>query len=374
MDGVLARRHALIARVVARARAEFASYMELDVDEISPGAQEMFEQILFALRDARPANASELEHFADYGRAQARVGMVMPEMLAAWRMAVREVVDEIARVATAHRAGDRLVLLLTTELLDRVDLAIRTFSAAYREVEVSRSGEALQQRSDFVRDLLAGSASPSYLHRDSALHGLDPGSDYVAFRSRITSVADREEVDRLIIGPPGSDRRGLVAAVDGDLAGIALADSLGASTTVTMGVGHPARLPDLASSFHAASRALETARSFDLKGVYSLPDLGLLVAVTSEPELGDRLVDTYITPLRGTNVEDMCETLEQYLDTGLNVEATASRLYLHANTVRYRLARFRELSKCELTSTRQVMELWWALKRRRARSEGAPGA
>ena len=43
----------------------------------------------------------------------------------------------------------------------------------------------------------------------------------------------------------------------------------------------------------------------------------------------------------------------------------AETLGLHANTVRHRLERFEEITGRSLRETETVVELWWALQRRR---------
>jgi DNA-binding PucR family transcriptional regulator len=40
-------------------------------------------------------------------------------------------------------------------------------------------------------------------------------------------------------------------------------------------------------------------------------------------------------------------------------------MFLHANTLRYRLRRFEELTRCDLKDPDQRMEVWWALEKAR---------
>ena len=47
----------------------------------------------------------------------------------------------------------------------------------------------------------------------------------------------------------------------------------------------------------------------------------------------------------------------------MHVERTAERLFVHQNTVRYRLARFEELTGASLRDPKVAFEVWWALER-----------
>ena len=80
---------------------------------------------------------------------------------------------------------------------------------------------------------------------------------------------------------------------------------------------------------------------------------------------GDRgaaamLVDRIVTPLRGADasVED---TLRAYLDSGGHVEKCARELYVHPNTVRYRLKRVGQITKFDPLTARDAFVLRIAL-------------
>ena len=76
------------------------------------------------------------------------------------------------------------------------------------------------------------------------------------------------------------------------------------------------------------------------------------------------LVDEVYLPLlaaRGT----LIETLTAYFAAGGSVEATGRALFVHPNTVRYRLNRFRELTDLDLRKTNDLFLASWLLYRRR---------
>lgn len=72
-----------------------------------------------------------------------------------------------------------------------------------------------------------------------------------------------------------------------------------------------------------------------------------------------RLVEQVYRPLY--EHPDLLQTAATYLDSGGVIETTARGLYLHPNTVRYRLARIRELAGRDLTVERQAQQVRLAL-------------
>src|SRR5205823_11222011 len=59
---------------------------------------------------------------------------------------------------------------------------------------------------------------------------------------------------------------------------------------------------------------------------------------------------------------DLVQTLETFLDADGNVAGTASRLYTHRHTVRYRLERVRDLTGLDVSSTDGREKLGLGLK------------
>lgn len=353
MSGVLGDREALLARIVLRAQTEFEGYLRFDADDLAPGAGAVLDLMLVALREGRHPSAEELVHYRAYGRDRAEMGIPLDEVLGVWRMSSREILRDLATVAKEEGLPDHLVLSLSNELLDTFDIAIRAYTAGHQEIELARAGREHQARADFVRAALLGALDQAVLEREAARYGLDPRGEFIAFRSRAASTLTRP----WLMGDT------LVASVDGDIAGIFQTRPT-VAVDLAVGIGDPTPLHLLADSFREATRCLETAAAFGLKGVFDLDGLGVLAAVVSDPELGDRLVRRYLEPLgSGSSAAQLRDTLECHLRTGQRVERTATAMCIHQNTVRYRLSRFADLTGMDLRSPVCAFELWWALQR-----------
>lgn len=130
-----------------------------------------------------------------------------------------------------------------------------------------------------------------------------------------------------------------------------------------VGVGPPRPLSALADSFRIATRALLTADSFGLEGIHDLKSLGLRSAIAADRDLGETLSERYFKPLAATGSGDeIVASLRVYFAVGMHVERAAERLFVHPNTLRYRLGRFEELAETSLRDPAVAFEVWWALE------------
>jgi DNA-binding PucR family transcriptional regulator len=72
------------------------------------------------------------------------------------------------------------------------------------------------------------------------------------------------------------------------------------------------------------------------------------------------LIDQIYRPL-SSNSPELLETLNAYLSTGRSLESTARELFVHPNTVRYRLKRISEIIGWDATGSREAFVLQVAL-------------
>jgi purine catabolism regulator len=79
----------------------------------------------------------------------------------------------------------------------------------------------------------------------------------------------------------------------------------------------------------------------------------------------DAFYETYLRPLieyGNTSGADLINTLKVFLESGLNYRTTAAKLFVHHNTVRYRIQRIEELCGVNLESLEDRLSLSIALK------------
>jgi len=83
-------------------------------------------------------------------------------------------------------------------------------------------------------------------------------------------------------------------------------------------------------------------------------------AFAGDPIARAALIDRVYRPLQGHSTE-LLTTLWCYLDNGRSLEATARELFVHPNTVRYRLKRISEVIGWDATGARESLILQAAL-------------
>jgi DNA-binding PucR family transcriptional regulator len=84
-------------------------------------------------------------------------------------------------------------------------------------------------------------------------------------------------------------------------------------------------------------------------------------ALAGDPLARATLIDRIYRPLKDHSSTELLGTLWAYLDNGRSLEATARELFVHPNTVRYRLKRITELIGWDATGPREALILHAAL-------------
>ncbi len=100
-------------------------------------------------------------------------------------------------------------------------------------------------------------------------------------------------------------------------------------------------------------------------GVARFDDNPLAMLVAAAPAEAERMVRVRLGPLLYLPYEErtrLLETLETWFGAGGSAAATGARLYLHANSIRYRLRRIEELTGRSLADPAAVRDLGAALE------------
>jgi len=346
VEEIEAELDAVVEEIGDRIRAEIPDFRRLPAERLARAVHGNVSRALAALRDLREPTEEELERAAAVGRERAEQGLSVDAVLHAYRISITAVWSRFGELARAQGADVATVLAFSETLWRWADAVMDVVGAAHREVELEQAREEQQRRDAFVFALLTGTLGPDELRRESATFGLDPEREYIPFRAR-----GRLKLDAMSI------------ALDHDVAGLATAPP-SPLPGVTLGFAAPTRLESLPSGFAHASRALQTALAFGQVGAYTLADLSIRPAILADEALGDAFAERHLAPLAGLGME-LEDTLRTYLDLGMKIDDTARVLHVHANTLRHRLRRFEEATGANLRDPRVVVELWWALERRR---------
>lgn len=131
-----------------------------------------------------------------------------------------------------------------------------------------------------------------------------------------------------------------------------------------IGVGNSkAYLDEIKKSRNEASAALRAAKVSGLKGnIFFYRDQGIYTLLSHVDDT--RILDTYVEEKLGKllqadelNDGKLSETLENYLNCSCNAKKTAEEMFLHRNTLNYRLKKIREILGCDLENLDTCLEL-----------------
>lgn len=324
-------------------------------------------QVQWVLRSAGCGRAAFADDdraaFAAAGERQQRQGIPLDDLIQAWRIGVEALAAAARKAARRTAVGNGDQWRFTESMLVRSAAALSETLGAYRRAELDAADALDAGRLRFVREVLLGLVPGIDLRARAEMYGLDPAGEYIAVRACAPDGMTRRDVEHLLgWGSSVQPRRGLCAVVDGGLAGL-LVEAPARDIDGSVGYGPARPLERLSDSYRLAARALVTVQACRLTGAYDLESLGLRSAVAVDADVGAMLRRRYLEPLAvGGSAEDLIATLRAYLACGMHVESTAARLFVHQNTVRYRLARFEELTGASLRDTEVLVELWWALE------------
>lgn len=329
-----------------------------------------FQRALTVLREGTVPAPEDFEE-ADVARDRVARGVPLDDGLRAFRRALSAIRDLFIAEATEHRLDPGLVVDRTKCLWELADVAGLRIAAVHRQAEVASALSDARRRGDFLRGLLYGTLSVVEIHSGAAIYGLDLSRPYRAVRAVSNGDLGPDALERSLESHARRNgRRALLTVLDDAVAGVVEAKPETGDLEVTAGLGPPADLTAAHRSFRTAGRLLDAARAYGLRGVYDLSDLSWRVAVVSEPELAELLIDRYLRPLEaegefGGLIE---ESVRGYLEKGRHIREVARSAHVHVNTVRYRLRRFEELTGVGLDSADTAVELSWALAARDLRT------
>ncbi|SHF40906.1 DNA-binding transcriptional regulator, PucR family [Streptoalloteichus hindustanus] len=312
-----------------------------------------------------------------------------PRDLARW-VSLRQTV-ELVRIAIEvfeqqlpTLAADDAERAVLTEAVLRYGREI-AFAAATSYAAAAEARGAWDARLEalVVDGIVRGDAEESLLSRAAAL-GWDPAAEATVLVGNPTSddppavlYEVRSRAARagrpVLIGVQGSR---LVVVLAGPVDGPAGADVL-TRMAAAFGAGPVVAGPTL-SSLAEAHRSAQDALS-GLRAVVAWPaaprpvrstDLLPERALAGDPEAERQLVDNVVRPLVDAG-GSLLETVDAYLEVGGVLESCARQLFVHPNTVRYRLRRVTELTGRNASDPRDALVLRVALAvGRLARSRG----
>lgn len=139
--------------------------------------------------------------------------------------------------------------------------------------------------------------------------------------------------------------------------------------TVNIGIGGLwNELKDFKKSVGDAHRVLRLLKSNGLKnavryyenvGVYKL-----FFEINNQSEMEKFYLNSLknLMEYDNKNATELIETLEAYIDEGGNLNRTSEKLFIHKNTLKYRIKRIEDISKCDLKDVNELFDFYISFK------------
>jgi PucR C-terminal helix-turn-helix domain len=332
------------------------------------GVEEALRQFVTAVEDPEAARATGRETYVNRGRGEMRAGRGLDALLAAYRIGARVAWRRLA--AAGERAGLRPATLyaLAEAIFAYIDELSADSIEGYAREQAAAAG-AFQRR----RQRLAGLLVREPAAAPGAVEAAAADAGWPLPRETAALAVEGEEADRLAVrlGPDAlvAPLPSLTVAVMSDPAAPGRTRELAAALRGRRAVlGPVVGWQETGLSFARAHKVLELV----LDGALEPPG-SLVVASEHQVELvlgGDRrlardLAERALAPLEAETElsrERLGSTLDAWLRHRGRTEAVARALHVHPQTVRYRLARLRELFGARLDDPDARFELELALR------------
>ena len=336
----------------------------------------------------RLPDQEELGFIADLARLRAAAGFPLEAMLHAFRIGHGVLWDWIVAEADDGHKGE-VALRLTPFMHDYLGRVTRRLTESYIESIQTSLADADKNRRDLLDALLQGE-EPERLRPLAQAVGLRADAEYVVVVATV-GAADPASVNEVLRRAEEVIRRHLVDA--GAVAFPILRASevvllvpwatdhrralqgAVATATASMAQTYGARLAaggsmacdgfsEISRGYHEARMAMERAAATGSFVVLADAPLYEALLVLGAPSLQRRL-PLWARDLANESAavrDDLIGTLLAYVAADLRIEHAARELFVHPNTVRYRLRRLSRLTGLDITRFYDLVELVTALR------------
>lgn len=378
------RSEEIAVSMLERSQSEVSAYASYGDDAFRASAlqhcRDHVAAFLLVAREGRQLRGAELDFVRDQARLRARQGVPLEPLLHVYRMGHAAIHDSIVDAAGASKAGLAAAIELTQRTLSHIDLITTTFTQAYLEARHAITLERGTVQRALIERALVGDIDPAGADGDEArAMGFDPDESYVVVVAVGAGDLD-ERLATLLHAMTGSGHFGR-SAIGTVRAGeaVVLVHAERASTTrardlatqaiagrtgLSAGVGGVCRGLEELRRGYAQARAM--ARRAAPETVVSLTDLSpsqYLLLTADDDARG--LVEPEVAALLAEDAArggTLIRTLLAYLDANLSAVAAAELLFVHPNTVHYRLGRITDATGRDPRQAPQLFELVTAVR------------
>ncbi len=373
LEAVLPR---MAERTVAAVIAEVPAYADPFSGRMGPNIENAVQNALgsflrLAIRaedsDSSPSLSPALDGAYELGRGEARNGRSIDVLLSAYRVGARVAWRELSETAVSAGLSAKIVARFAELVFAFID-ELSASSVSGHADELATAGRVRQRYLDILTAQLLAGDSPETLHASAERANWPVPQTLTAVllpmaRGRGMAPLFSGEVLQATEDLPGLDLAEswsvtLVPDMDGGRRPLLLSTLAGRHAVV--GPSRPWLL--VRTSYERAVRSRHLPAAGD--GVLDTDEHLVDIVLGADPDAAHDLRERALAPLQGlrTNtVERLIETLRAWLLHQGQRDAIASALFVHPQTVRYRMNQLRDLYGDRLNEPETILELTVAL-------------
>ncbi|WP_405491609.1 PucR family transcriptional regulator [Nocardia sp. NBC_00511] len=373
-DTLLARIDDLGVRLAQRFQVELESYRNEAQVPFESIRTSCTRNLTLMVRHFTTSAPIDPEPPKETGRLRARQGVPLAETLHAFRIGFEFLWSELVAEARRHPAvTDAALVALAAEVWALAGDYSVAVAGAYREQSAELLLQREHERSVLVEALFTGViADPATLGEATRILGLPPTGPYVVVAADVPAPG-REALPGIETALRARHITSAWRLLPDQQIGVLALPETGEASALTALRGHRARvgisppydaLPETPQALRFARLAL-TGLGPRRSGVARFDDDPLAMVIAAAPVEADRLVRVHLGALLALPHEErhrLLDTLRTWYAAGGSAADTGRRLFLHPNSVRYRLRRIEELTGRSLNDPASILELGAALR------------
>lgn len=342
-------------------RANIPVYGQVDEHSIRRNTRAVLELAAESMRE--PVPGTRLTEIAELARVWAQQQIPLELVAHSIQVGARRLFELVRERASAAD-------IPSEQINDLQDLAWQwatAHAAAVHMVQQERAVAAATRRSDFVRKLVAGAITPAALATEASSYHLDMAHRYHVVCARWDDTISSSDLAAAVrMRGATAQLPSLDAIIDDTFVALLPQRPQLRSLSRAVGLGPAVSLGEASRSHRQALEAMTIADRHGRTGLVDLSDLGSLPLLEQLDEETIRILDAkHLGPLRaqGNAGHEILTTIATYLTHDRKVEETARALFVHRNTIRYRLTRFAEVTGLDTDKTDDLVLTWCLLHR-----------
>jgi hypothetical protein len=361
-----------ILAAIAREVPEYARPLEGAFGAgIRTGVTEALRQFVALIRDPDAGREAGRDVYVGLGRGELRQGRTLDSLQSAYRVGARVAWRRVSAAARRDGADAEQLGLLAEAIFAYIDELSADSVEGYAQAQREQEGERQRRRRELLALLLREPpAEESELRAAAQTAGWRlprSAAPLAVAEADLARVGRRLPADALVGSLDGIG----CALVSGAASPRATAELERATESVTAALGPAVPRAELGGAWSLAKAALRAAEAGAIAWTTLLVAEDHLadLVIFESGGLADRLVRSRLAPLAELTPAGrarMEETALAFVQHGGNAAAMARALHLHPQTIRYRLARLRELLGDQLEDADARFDLELALRSARS--------